>query len=811
MDFWHIFNTGFTWVTAILIIVFGVFFVLGYNMIFKEIKLIKEKNVSKVDRVLSVLFGIIFSMTATLGISIGIQYGSAALFNAGLVSGAVTSPTITIGIFLVLYGFLMVFPLLEFTFLALGHKDSSIFAYQDLLKRNVTGKIKNKMGRLGVAFALYFLIFLVVPIILQATIGLSFLISSLTIAQAFPVFTLSQLGSGGFFWGINLHYYNILEKDRLIYTLFDDRKKFGKRFDQNMIPIIAVPTMIFVYVNSFLSLRQMIILLSDAITNNVTPKNIGFTFLFSTIINILMVLIGYYNKYWKKQVKYKFTEIMLAGYLFAALGMNIFLNFYVKTPAVLENVFFLAFNETSQAAVYQWLHPSFMIPVAMIQKTVFVIFVSYYFLGKSDYKKNVIESIMMLARNRLNPKPLINLLRHKDPELREEARELLREIYKRHGMKRVLSVDERKKQEKKEAKKKGKEKKPSIISKLFGSMKAKKIKQAPFEPVFDSIGSDHEEIRRVMKVLLDIMVEEDPEQVIELINVNLATDNSIKLSLLLPVLGQVEQQHKHLVNLDETLNAIISGDIHSKSAGMEILPVYEDLLLQNDDLTSKLVTLIQSGINHPSMRVQSSTLKLLGSIDISVFNDQIDSSILYQKLEHPNQDIKRHAIQACNKLQSPDGQILNEKQILEFLEHKNPKLQNSAILSLLSGDSNITEEIPPEKILDLLQSKDKELSLNTIKLVAKLSLQDAEKYPNNLIFKALQEMDPGDASEILPEIEDLVLTNPEPAMPVLMNIMQQGDIEIKERGKKLLVGIGSENFTLVLENLLKIEIDARFS
>ncbi|MBD3188855.1 hypothetical protein GF325_18650 [Candidatus Bathyarchaeota archaeon] len=801
MNFWNIFQVGgFSWVAFILLLVFSAFLVIGYIIIRKEIKVIKEKGLTHLDHVLSVLFGFIFSASATLGVSIGIQYSSAAIASISTTVQPVLTPAITIGIFMMLYGILMVFPLLEFLWLALDYKGNSVFSYQDLLGRHVTKKAESKVIRGIVAIGLYFSIFLLLPMILQLTVNVSFLVTTLTLAQAFPVFTLSKFGSDGYFWGVNLHYYNILEKDRLFYTLFDNKKEFGEKFESNPVAILAVPIMIYVYVNSYLSLQGMIELLVRAATNSPATNEIGFSFLVSTITNILLVLVGYYNKYWKKQVKYKFTEILLAGYLFASLAMNIFLNFYVKQPGVLLQDLKLAFNGTD-AEINQLFHPAFMIPVAMIQKVVFVIFVTYYFLNRgSQYRQNVITSIMMVARNRLNPKPLINLLRHRNPILRKEAKIHLEEMYRRYGMKYIPPPGE-----------KQDEGKPSILKKFIQAISPPKLKQAPFVPVIASLDSDHVEIREEMGILLNIMAGEDPSQVAELFNEHVVSSPSKKKIKLLKVLGLLNENGLERVDMGRVLDAVENGSLETRCAFYGSLQHLWKHVLKESALVDRILAMLRVDIKSPSMQVQASTLAFLDAVQLEGIKDELPTSLFLKKLNHPNQDIKQEAIQLCNNLQEGGGALLGEEQIMEFLQDSNPRMQNAALNALLAMNPENLPELDPSFLMNLCKSNDSTVSRNATRLVLQLAGKDAGSFPPATLLEILGKKDVMFLKGILEELEPAILAEPDLAIDLLGKVMEKGTMELKERGKELLVKLGNKHLDTVIEAIKTIKVDSRFA
>ncbi|MHA1370191.1 MAG: HEAT repeat domain-containing protein [Promethearchaeota archaeon] len=771
-------------------IIFTIFILVGFHVIFRDIKVIKQKNVTKRDRVFSFIFGFIFSTAIVLGFLIAIQYSSLALSNQPGVS-LVLLPHLTSIVFFILMSIIVLYPLSEFLSLALGYRDNSSFFYQNFIHLKIVSRLKNKYLRCAVGVGFYLSIFIIIPIILDILIGkslkISYLIIILTLAQVFPIFLLSKLGSSGYFWGINLHYYNIQEKDRLIYTFFDDRKKFMKKFRETPIPILALPIMVFVYVNSYFSLYQMIQLLLNPYAPARDP---GLSFLISTIINIILALVGFYNKYWKKQIKYKLTEILFAGYLFSSLSMNIFLNFLVKQRVVLLQDLQLYFgNAISDQNFF------YLIPVAMIQKIVFVIFVTYYFLGKSQLKRNILESIMMLASNRLNPKPLINLLKHENSDIKNQARKMLLEMYRLHAMKYIPPPELKKKR------------------RLFTfTTKKKKQRQAPFQPIFEELDADDPFIRETMAQIVHIMLHEDNEKAIGLVNKNLLTHDNVKKGLILRILTGVDKDLMQDLDMDAMLSAIETGDTRSKMVGIDLLAKLHDVLEKVPDTKEKMIQIVRDCLESLDLRLQGKAMVFINDFGIDPFKKHLTFQEILLKTNHPSQVIQQGAVLLLNDFQD---EFTDEKQlqsIYKILMDKNPKLQIAAVKCLMEVIDSVKIDVPIENLEKLLESNDINVLKDGLKFVARLSKINPDKYPASLIVNVLSDKDIGILGSVLKDIESIILDHPNQFMPFIMKIFEnKTSLELREIAKNYLVKIGLHDFKLVLDNILDIKEDPRFS
>ncbi|MHA1891821.1 MAG: HEAT repeat domain-containing protein, partial [Promethearchaeota archaeon] len=796
MNFWSLFAFQPNIMYIIIISLFGLFTLVGYFIIIKEIKVIKSYNVSKKEHFFSVIFGLIFSSAILLGLLIGMEYGSQSLSSFLKKPLAISLPRLTIITFLIIYSILAVYPLLEFIFLVCNVKEDSIFFYQDIFYRKVFSKVKNMqlIVRLLIAILAYILIFIVIPLLFNIAFPGSFFMVSIMLFQVFPIYTLSKLGAEGYFWGINLNYYNIMEKDKFLYTFMDDFKKTNKKIKENPIPPLALPIMIFVYINSYFSLYQMI----GILTGN-SNKSLGFTFLFSTIINILLALVGYYNKYWKKQIKYKLSEILLAGYLFAALAMNIFLNFYVKMPDILKTDFETAFGfsagEISSNLVFSFFNPKIIAPVAMVQKVVFVIYVSYFFLSRSQFKTNVLDSIIMLARNRLNPIPLFNMIKHKNKVIKKKARENLMEMYRLHSIPYIPPP--------------GSKNKRSILVKLI---KSEKKRQAPFDIVFETLDSDHFEIRMLSLELLKFMLNDDPEKAIQLMNKHLTSKNLISVSLLLKTITFIsKKEFVSKIDTNKMLEVMRCGDANVKIAGLDACSHLLEKGYKQEKFLNSLIEVIKEEIEYPNFTVQSKAMGLLEYFEISKIKFILSFKNLLQYFNHPNFEVKQKAILLLNNFQDEfleKGQI---SKVLDLLNYKDPRIRHVAIECILDVVDNIDLKLPEDTIKKILDTRDEKYILDSLKLVIKIFQKNPEAYTPSMLFDNLMNLDIKTLINVIDFLEPVMIKNPTNAMPLLMKIFSQSKIEYKNIAKKYVVKLGVKDFNMVLKHILSIMEDPRFT
>jgi hypothetical protein len=793
MDFSNLFNITWTPLNISLVAAFIVVMFVGFYIIFKDIKIIKQKNeITRQDYVFSMVFGIIFSAAIMLGVLVVIQYSSRVQMPFSLPPVAVDLPRFTTVLFLFLLAITIAYPFLEFLFMAFKVKQSSPFMYQEFLFKKVVSRTENKKIRFALVTALYAAIFVAGPVLLTLA-NIPLIVGAITIFQLFPVFLISKLGSDGFYWGINLHFYNIFEKDRFMYTLFDDKDKAMAQFRETPVPIIIVPGMIYVYINTYISLVQMLI---DPFLGNAQQSTFTFTFLFSTFTNVLIALTGYYNKYWRKEIKYKFDEILFAGYMMASLSLNILITFLVKEPTILVKDLAVAFSNDITIQNY-----TLFLPAAMIQRVVFGAVVTYYMFRGSTYKKNVLGTIMMQAHNRLMPRFLLNFLRHADPGVRADAARMLDEMYKIHSLKYVPPPQLKKKQ--------------NILAALFSLLgrigRTPKRMQAPFKYIFDALGSDHPEIRAFACTLFKYMIADDPDQFIALFMNHFADRDDVKVKLLLGVASTFPPALVPKIDAENLLDRIMNGDVEVRATGFTVLPMFWDQVMQAPAVMEKALQYINSAIDSPSIRFQASCLEFLGKIDVSTIIKELPVISLLAKIDHPSLLLKERAVGLLDKILTGAMDETQIDTIMRLLENKNPNMQLAALKALNAITVHMSIAIPAIVLYTLLKSTDRNVKIATVQLVARLIDVDSEVYPVSLVVPVLESGDAGLITILLQSIGDAFVKFPDIFLPTLASFLELKDIEMKDVAKKYLVLLGRDHFEKVLDLILNVKEDARFS
>lgn len=793
MDIANVFNITWTPLNIILIGVFAVLVYVGFNFIFKDMKVIKQEHVTKADYFFAIMFGIMFAASIMLGTLVLMAYGSRVKLDFSLLPQTpIYMARFTTVMFVFLMGITIVYPLVEFMFLSFGAKQSSPMLYQDFLFKKIISKTRNKAARVTLSIVFYVLIFAGIPVALSAA-GFPLFMGIVTMFQLFPVWLISHLGAEGFFYGINLNFYNIFERDRFMYAMFDDRKKVEAQFKDTPIPILAVPIMAYVYLNGFIAIAQLA-------TNPFAPATtFNFTFLLSTVSSILTAIIGFFIKFWRREVKYKIQDTLFAGYLFASLSVNVLLTFLVKEPGVLVANLGVLFNTELTLDNY-WM----LIPAAMIQRIVFVSMVTYYFIKGGAFKRNVLDSIMMLAMNRLAPRVLLNFSRHPDSRLRQASLRSLDEMYRMHSVKYIPPPAAEG------------VKKPGLVKRLLDDFMTlitpKKRKQAPFDAIFDALGSEHVQVRDAAASIIGYLFADDPEQAFALLATHVQDPDDVKVARLFDAMKRLDAQAIARLDASLFLDRTTRGSIMLRASSFGVLHAFWPAIVADPALQDRTVQLVKEALASPSTTVQSACLEFIGRIDdIAIISQHIPIAMVIGKINHPAPRVKENAVRLLDALMANALEPGQLDMVVKLLDDRNPGVQRAALLALHAMSGRVHVSIPPERISVLVGSSDKDTKLAAIKLLARLAGQQPGKHDLQPIVALLEAGDAGVARAVLMDLGEAIEHDPRPFFPIFGRILEQGDIGLKEIAKEYLVSFSKTHFDDVLDRILNIKEDARFA
>ncbi|MCJ7649893.1 MAG: hypothetical protein MUP85_14875, partial [Candidatus Lokiarchaeota archaeon] len=145
-----------------IIIIFIVFFFIGFFIIYKQVALVKKGEFSFIDQLQCLIYGFLFS------IAVMVVVGMAFIF-----ADNTLHPLILIIPFSICLVYISIYPLIDFIFIALSEeKDEGLTPFHRYISKNIINKSDNKKISALMAILLY--LFLIIPPILISLIGFPF-------------------------------------------------------------------------------------------------------------------------------------------------------------------------------------------------------------------------------------------------------------------------------------------------------------------------------------------------------------------------------------------------------------------------------------------------------------------------------------------------------------------------------------------------------------------------------------------------------------------------------------------------------------
>ncbi|MBD3193745.1 MAG: hypothetical protein GF317_01725 [Candidatus Lokiarchaeota archaeon] len=744
----------------ILVIIFFIFLGIGSYIIYRQVALVKKGEFRIKDVIQCIIYGIIFSMAVMVVMSMAFIFAikSPDLWTLSIFPPPdEINPIMLIIPIAVCLGYIMLYPLLDFLYLALSSEEQEgLTIFHKFLGDNLINRFNNKYLSIILATLFYFFVFLIPPLLLTLT-GLPLIFTLTSWSVFYPLMILTYYGSKGYIAGISNAFIHIPEIKRSIFLGFEDNKRAFEEFVDRPLPYITIGLMLFVFVWQWISMFQTLNFLATGSLAISTYSYSGMVF-----ITLLFGVIGYFTRFWSRKIKYRGIDIYFAAYLMAAVGINVFANFLIVNIDKLEATF-LAWSITSPIPSQYLI---FAIP-AVIEEIVLILFTSYYFLNRSsDFNENLIYSKITECGAQFDPIPLFNFIKSKNLKLRKHAEETLLKMYERIPLKVDINLNE---------------------------IKFK-------YPLLDGLGDPHPNARRIAYKILLQLEREIPEKVIPWIVENLSSPNYDKS---IPIIHSLLEGDKELVkNLPSFLieNIINDREWRFRFYAVKIL----SKILEFDNQIIENIN-IQKLIDDPNSNVQ---VEILNTLAKTSYNPPIN--LIIKKINHQNTEIRSAAIRSLKslKIEELDSQLISE--LIPFMEDPSSSVRAS-IFRVLSSIGNFKKlSVPISAFIDGLTNPNAELRDASVDAITKYCEERPKEVDVEKIINQINE----DNKEIL-ESTIILLgkiweRNPKIILNFLIEHLKSEDIDIKETISNILLEKYDKKPDLILENLIVIPDVSKF-
>ncbi|MCK4779390.1 MAG: hypothetical protein KAT57_04345, partial [Candidatus Lokiarchaeota archaeon] len=702
-------------IEIILLLVFLIFFIIGFYIIYKQVALVKKGEFRNKDRIQCLFYGIIFSLSILVVFTVAVIYAVRTdEFWDPQTTPPEVHPLALLLPFICCLVYITFYPMIDFLFIALSKEsDEGLTPFHKFISNKIINISSNKLVKILCALVFYLLVFIFPPILLSL-LGLPFIMIWITWMLVYPLMILTFYGSKGYIAGISNVYYHIPDIRRSIFINFEDRKRGMKQFLSDPGPYIILGLMLFVFVWAWISLIQTILFF---FTQTLAISTMTSVFVFVTL---LFGILGYFTRFWGRKIKFRGIDIYFAAYLMASIGINVLVNFLLVNPEKLQYTFNL-WNFTNQ------IYPNFYMFAwaAVIEEIILVIFTSYFILSRNNkFITNIRYSKITECGQTFDPIPLFNFIKNNDPKIKKHAEETLILMFERIPLKNEINLNQWKF-------------KNSLMDGL-----------CDYDPY----------LRKICNKILIQLEKDVPEIILPWILEALKSPNYDKC---IPITRSLLKADKEIVEKlpkDLILNLIEDSEWRLRLFGLKIL---SRLSVKNKDLILNLNT--KKLINDPDSTIQVEILNLLAA---SSYKLPIDTII--DKIFHINNEISAAAIKNIKNL---NVKQIDKKMISKIIPlMKDPSTSvRASIFDVLAKIGNFKKNnIPILPFLDGLTDSNKETRLAAIKVLEKYF----EEEPGLLeIDKIISKIDPNNY-EILNNVVSLLgklwKYNPEKIITILL-------------------------------------------
>ncbi|MFO8018612.1 MAG: HEAT repeat domain-containing protein [Promethearchaeia archaeon] len=757
--------------SIILFIIFLAAFVFGFFLIYRQVALVKKGEFEVADTLQCVLYGFIFSMAIMIVIGMAFifavntpSFWEPTPLNPNPPSPPNINPLWLILPVLVCLIYISVYPLIDFLFIALSEEsDEGLTVFHKFLGDHIINRTDNKTTSIISAVGFYLGIFILPPLIFYFLLGFPFITIYITWMIAYPLMILTFYGSKGWVAG----FYNVLVhiEQRSFFLGFEDTDRMmeeAKDFPNITGPRILLGMMLFVFVWAWISMIQTLAFYFSGQMAISTYSYAGMVF-----VTLLFGIIGYFTRYWNRQIKYRGIDISFAGYLMAAVGINVLANFLIVNSSKLYS----SFNYTI-IGMHE-LIPNFLLFsfAAVIEEVVLITFTSYFILSRTEFTENLKISKINECAQTFDPIPLFNFLRSDDPKIRNLAEENILLMFERIPLKDEINLNK-------------------------GIFK---------NTLIDGLCDPNPHSQRVCYKILLQLEKDVPEVVLPWIIENLESPNYDKSIPFARSLLTADKQIIEQIPEDIIFNLIQDLEWRLKVIALDILSRFAST---NSDIILTLLMkkrLLNKLVNDPDGTVQVKILNILADAEVL-----LPLTSIIERLNHSNPQIRAAAIRNIKNIKEEN---IDSKIVSKLIPHmRDPSSEvRASLFKTLAKIGNFQKYfIPIFPFLEGLTDLNKDVRKASIIALERYFDEQPESVDLDMIINRIDPNNQEIVNSVLTLLGRLWDKNPEKILTTLLIFIKFENQSLKENISNILIDKYQSNPDLVIKNLIKIPDVTKF-
>ncbi|MFX1391395.1 MAG: HEAT repeat domain-containing protein [Promethearchaeota archaeon] len=742
-------------IEILLLIVFFLFFTIGFYIIYRQVALVKKGEFNNRDRIQCLFYGFIF------GLSVMLVFAVAVIFTINSPDFSITNPPdvnplVLLIPFAICLGYISFYPFIDFLFIALSKEsDAGLTPFHKFISERIINKSNKKIINVLISIAFYLIVFVFFPFLLTV-LGIPFIIVIITWMLVYPLMILTFYGSKGYIAGISNAYYHIPDVRRSIFLNFEDSKRGLKQFKSEPGYYIILGFMLFVFIWAWISLFQTI---AFFFTGKLAISTMSSVFVFVTL---LFGVLGYFTRFWGRKIKYRGIDIYFAAYLIASIGFNVLVNFLIVNPETLEdtlNAWVFTNQIASKYIMLTW--------AALIEEVVLITLTSYFFFAKkNEFLTNIRYSKITECGQNFDPIPIFNLTKVKNPKISQYAKETLIMMFERIPLKDDVNINNW------------------------------KFKNSLLDGLCDYDESTRELCRKIL-----LKLEKDiPDIILPWVIKALKSPNCDKNIPILKSLEKMDLNILEKIPMDILVNLMEDSEWRTRFYGLKL---FTRLVNKNKFLIQKIN--IEKLIKDPNSRIVVKILNLIADISY-----ELPIEFIIDQIYHENTKISAAAIKNIKNL---DIKQINRKFISKIIHLMNDPSSSirEAIFDVMAKVGKFKKfNIPLLPFLDgLLDSNEK-----TRNSAVKALVRYYEEEPGLLdIDFIVNRVDPNNfetLNSVISLLGKLWNKNPEKILTILLIFIKFENSELRQNISEIMLEKYSNHPDLIVQNLIKVPDISKF-
>jgi HEAT repeat protein len=752
--------------TIVLSIIWLLLTIFGYFIMASQVKLVKKEIWTIRDTLKCATFGIMFGS----GIIIIITMMETFTLANMEIAYQDQAPFILIPLILCL-GFISLYPLIEFLFMAAKPREISVTPIQKPFESTI--KKVDRPYSYFVAIGLYFALFIAPILILIYIFNVEFIIAWISCALIYPVINTTYYGSVGFVVGMTTLYARIPAMERSTLLAYDSSERATKEFAQDPITRIVFFILVFVYFYEFYAVYRTLSHYSLDYIPVPTPS--WFNIDWSIPIILIFAITAYFVRYWNRKVKLSAQSIFFSGFLIAAVGVNVLVNYMVGQPAIFQEIF----QEWAPTAVLYDVrglgtagnivlkHSELHIIGVLEELTLVVVITFFLFLQKNrKFINQTLQSAIITDANNFLPIPAFNMIRYKDPEQRQFAKDTLFKLYTRIPLKDYDYLDPK-----------------------FN------------DPLFDAItdGANLYAQQTGMELLGKIIMD-SPKNTRFLIDQSLSSPNFDKVQRTTQVLIDHGKNILPLLDISLFFSLLQSPENHIRRNAARLIkqkfslkaPVNESKPSQEE------IQLLLTALEDPDYIFQAQVLDVLVQ-----FMEDVPTEIFSSRLNHPSLQVRKIVAKVLSEIKVDDIAATPLEKLIKMLDHTNPEIQSTAMLALAKLGGFVKNKIPILPFKEGLIHEDDAIRFAATTGLRKYIIEKPNGIKAEEIISLLLSSSPAIQKNLLQILGDLWQQSPTKVFPVLIQYLRSSEATLQSQASLTLVEMGLKNPKQVVKKLIQ--------